>query len=76
MKNYVFQDLQQDPIEEPLYKEQLCRVAPPTQNEYFEVETILYSKKFKGELYHMCKFLYYPKKFNMFIKDKDLVKGK
>lgn len=71
---YKVKDLQNDDISQNFYKEQLIKTNPDFKD-YFAVEKVLHIKNFRGKKYYLCKFLYYPPKFNQYIEEKDMKFG-
>lgn len=71
---YKLKDLMGDIIPGFYYRAQLTKTNAPLPNKYFFVEKILQTKKVKGEKFFLCKFLFYPNKFNMFVAEKDMTK--
>ncbi len=63
-----------DPIPGNYYKEQLLLTKPPEAGRYFRIESIVKSKVENGELLHYVKYLHYPRKFNKWIRESDLLK--
>ena len=57
---FELEDLKGDSKPGVYYKEQLKLAPDPKDNDYWEVEKILKTKKVKGKTLHFCKFLYYP----------------
>lgn len=71
---YKVKDLQNEIMPQNYYKESLLKTIPDFQN-YFAVEKVLKVKKFQGKKWYLCKFLYYPSKFNQYIEEKDMKFG-
>ena len=70
---FFLRDLMKDNVPGSFYREQLVKSEKPDYtNNFFEIETILGSKKVKGKKYYLVKFLYYPSKFNEFIPEENL----
>jgi len=62
-----------DKVNGSFYREQLVKSEKPDyKRNFFEVESILGSKKVKGKKYYLVKFLYYPSKFNQYIAEENL----
>lgn len=72
---YTLVDLQNEKVPQKFYKAQLTKTNPNFKD-YFAVESVLHVKKFKGKKWYLCKFLYYPSKFNQYIEEKDMKFGK
>lgn len=70
-------DLMNDKIKQNFYAEQLTKAPNPnTEQNLFAVERVLHTKKIRGVKYYKCRFLYYPPKFDQYIKESDMVFGK
>ena len=55
------------------YKEQLTLTDKPKQSDYFFVEKVLRKRKIRGQVFYLCKWLYYPSSFNSYVKEADLI---
>jgi len=64
---YKLIDLMKDKVPGQFYKEQLTKSPAPKSSDYFFVEKVLGSKKIKGKLHYLVKYLYYPDKFNQYV---------
>jgi len=70
---FFLRDLMKDKVNGSFYREQLVKSEKPDyKRNFFEVESILGSKKVKGKKYYLVKFLYYPSKFNQYIAEENL----
>lgn len=65
-------DLMKDPVPGFYYQDQLKKTNPPTEERLFEVEKVLQTKKVKGKKFYLCKFLFYPAKFNLWIPEENM----
>lgn len=72
---YVLQDLMKDSVPGFYYATQLTKSPPPSDEDYFVVENILKQKIVKGEKYFLVKYLYYPSKFNQWVKESNVKFG-
>ena len=66
-------DLLKDPVPGLFYKDQLKKTNPPTGNRIFEVESVLKTKTIKKKKWYLCKFLFYPQKFNQWIPEENMI---
>lgn len=58
------------------YAAQLTKAPNPnTEKDIFAVEKVIHTKKIKGVKYYKCRFLFYPPKFDQYIKESDMVFG-
>lgn len=65
-----------DKVKQKYYSEQLIKAPNPNlEKDIFAVEKVIKKKKVKGETWYLCKFLYYPSKFDQYIKESDMVFG-
>lgn len=65
-----------DKISQNYYSNQLTKAPNPnTEKNLFAVEHVLHTKKINGIKYYKCRFLYYPPKFDQYIKESDMVFG-
>jgi hypothetical protein len=70
---FFLKDLMKDNVEGSYYREQLVKSEKPDyKSNFFEVESILGTKKVKGKKYFLVKFLYYPSKFNQYVPSENL----
>jgi hypothetical protein len=75
-KLYFLRDLMKDPVAGRFYLEQLVKSPKPDyQTDFFAVEKILKTKKYRGKTYYLVKYLYYPDKFNQYIPQENLTTG-
>lgn len=59
---YQLSDLLDDKIPGNYYQEQLKLSPNPTEKDYWTVEKVLRTRKQKGKVEYLVKFLYYPGK--------------
>lgn len=65
-----------DKVKQKYYPSQLIKAPNPNiDKDLFAVERVLKKKKIKGEMWYLCRFLYYPPKFDQYIKASDMVYG-
>lgn len=70
-------DLMNDKVKQNYYAEQLTKAPNPNiEKDLFAVERVIHTKKIGGVKYLKCRFLYYPPKFDQYIKESDMVYGK
>ena len=69
-------DLLKDPVPGTFYRQQLHKTKAPQSGDLFKVERVLQTKKVKGIVYSLVKYLGYPAKFNEWIKSTNLKEGK
>lgn len=69
-------DLMKDNLAGHFYKEQLTKTTLPKDDHLFEVEEVLKTKTVKKKKWFLCKFLFYPSKFNLWIPQENLEIGK
>lgn len=73
---YSLVDLMNDKVPQKYYAKQLTKAPNPNlQKDIFAVEKVLATKKVKGVKYFKCRFLYYPPKFDQYIKESDMIFG-
>lgn len=73
---FTLVDLMNDSVKQKYYASQLTKAPNPnTEKDLFAVERVLKTKKIKGEKWYLCRFLYYPPKFDQYIKEGDMVFG-
>ena len=65
-----------DSVDGLFYKEELTKSPPPKESDYFFVEKILGQKKIQGIEHYLVKYLYYPNKFNQYVKKDNIKMGK
>lgn len=66
-----------DKVKQNFYENQLVKAPNPNiEKNLFAVEKVLHIKKIRGVKYYKCRFLYYPPKFDQYIKESDMVFGK
>lgn len=69
-------DLMNCPLKQNFYASQLTKAPNPNfEKNLFAVEKVLETKKIRGVKYYKCRFLYYPPKFDQYIKESDMVYG-
>jgi hypothetical protein len=62
-----------DKVPGHFYQEQLTKAPEPNyKKDFFFVEKVLSEKILKGQKYFFVKFLYYPSKFNQYVRAEDL----
>jgi len=73
---FTLKDLLNEDVPGFFYKEELIKSSPLNYDtNYFFVEKILKWKKVKGEKYCLVKYLFYPSRFNSWVKYKDMKIG-
>lgn len=65
-------DLLKDPVPGFFYKDQLKKTVKPPGDRFFEVEKVLKTKTVRKKKFYLCKFLFYPSKFNMWIPEENM----
>jgi len=77
-KPFLYQlcDLMKDDLPGFFYKEQLTKANYSTDDHLFEVEEVLKTKVVKKKKWLLCKFLFYPAKFNQWIPEENIEAGK
>ena len=71
---YKLKDLMGDQISGNYYRQELIQTEKP---EVFKIERILCKKKTKGNKFqYLVKWLYYGNKFNSYVSENDIIKGK
>ena len=64
---YYLKDLLGAKVPGTFYGPQLHKTSPPKKGEFFKIEKILKTKKVKGKVLYLVKYLFYPDKFNSWI---------
>jgi len=72
---FKLKDLLDDEVPGFFYKEQLRKTGPADESRAFEVEKVLKTKTEKKKKWYLCKFLFYPAKFNQWIPEENMVAG-
>lgn len=65
-------DLMKAPVAGFYYQDQLKKTVPPQEDRKFEVEKVLQTKTVKRKKWFLCKFLFYPSKFNLWIPEENM----
>ena len=73
-KPVLFQlcDLMKEDLPGFFYQEQLTKTSFSSLTKWFEVEEVLKTKTVKKKKWFLCKFLFYPSKFNQWIPEVNL----
>jgi hypothetical protein len=64
---YCLSDMDSEPIKGRFYNEELQLAKKPTENDYFQIEKVIKTRKVKGKKQYFVKWLGYPPKFNSWI---------
>jgi len=75
-KLYTLIDLMNDKVPGYYYAEQLTKTEEPKDSDFRLVEKILKTKTINGVKYFFVKFLFYPPKFNLWIRSDNIKRGK
>jgi hypothetical protein len=75
---FLFQlcDLMKDDLPGFFYAEQLTKASYSMGDHLFEVEEVLKTKVVKKKKWLLCKFMFYPAKFNQWIPEENIEVGK
>lgn len=57
------------------YESQLTRTEKPKDSDFRLVEKVLKTKTVKKKKYFFVKFLFYPKKFNLWVSEENIRRG-
>lgn len=73
---YYISDVMNHPVPGSFYEQQLFRAPKPdlTNSDFFQIDKVVFNRKFKGKKYYFVKFLFYPDKFNKYVTLKELRK--
>lgn len=72
---YQLCDLMKADVPGFYYREQLTLTKEAVNNRLFEVESVLKTKTVKKKKWFLCKFLFYPSKFNEWVAEEDMQDG-
>lgn len=67
-------DLLKDPVQGFFYRDQLKKTIQPSDDRFFEIESVLKTKTIRKKKWYFCKFLFYPSKFNLWIPEENMNK--
>lgn len=72
---FYLRDLMNHPVSGSFYRQQLFLAPKPSLDlSFFEVEDVIFKRKFNGKTYYYVKFLFYPDKFNKYVTYQELKK--